>query len=1591
MRYLAFAATLTLMFASAACHEVGPSVQDDQIVIDYTPTTPLDKPESLDAVVDEQGITARVVDGGIRVSLPVQLVRASAVDAKITIGIGESDTSEAFQAASQTVSLAPGQQAVEIDVPGATLPADQADQMRWLIAYAVRIGDVEASGVRSVFHAMPKFGMLVWAPERVDAGSTTAARAWVTNLTTGEPAEGVFVSANGAAPVMTDLTGQVVLNLPIGEITDPTLTMDVTASVDGVPPITISKVLQVVPAGAPKVFVSSDKPLYRPGQLMELRALLLTAKDRAPVASEPVIFEVLDGKSTKVFREETTTNAFGIASLRAPLAKQVNLGTYTIRVTRGDLVVERHVEVSEEKLPAFDVAVVLDEPYFAPGVEVTGTVRAKYFFGQPVKGATVALAAGTATFSGTTDPSGVMPFTLPAMSHGATTIQVETTDTAGFAVNKQSSVLVAQPAVSVSLLAESSSVPEGSDWKLYVLTRGPTGAATNATCYFKDAPDVTFDTGNLGVGEVSITGGRFTTTVDVTCEAGGLVGNRVISTPETNYAQVMVQTDKALYAPGESMAVTVTAPERDGEVFIDRVHRGRIVDTIAVAIANGKATTMFTPLGDESGTQHFTAYWVDSDGGLISGQQSAFVRAPTANVTVEADAVSYLPGSEATLTFKVSDAAGQGKAAALGVAIADEAVFALAGAVSPTEVLAHFMLDDVPDALRPFALNSSPESVQVSAAAALAGAHTTPSATLNGNSLSFLRSQAENVQDALLASRSASVRTQLQKLMNQGAITKHNAAQIVERLFMVDPWGQAFVFESSLREAYWGNGFEFNIIMRSTGASEILGDWDDWSVNIFLGYVGEDSDRDGVMDPSNGFAGGGADAASSSDSGGWGADTSADSGPSPPSEPGPKAPRDDFKETLYVNPSIITDGNGEATIKVPLADNITSWRISMIANSAEGLLGAGTGNLQVFQDFFVDVDLPKNLTVGDRLHLPIGVYNFSEVEQTITLTVASAPWFTMLGQAEQTVTVPAGESIALPTGIEVTEAGLQSLEINAVGPSMADGVIRTTAITPNGQRHELSQSGPLDASLTRTVSIPASALDGGNDALLKIMGSPSAQMVDGMDALLQVPRGCFEPMMNSTWINGLVLNYLQVTGSTDADLLAKAKANLDDGLQQSVTFECSGGGFTWFGDPSPAHPILTAFALQMFADFDGLTTVDEGLVQRAQSFLEGTQNSNGSWDTTQHTKNEVVPWDDLRTTCVVAWGLGVSDSSAVDKLGSAFGFIKSQEITEADTYTLAMCANALLALQPSDPATDAAVAELLSRANTETAGRAFWDSVDPGVTHAQGDIIKVETTAIAAQALYQMETPPTMVEGALNWLSEQKRPDGNFMSTQGTIQALRGFVAAAKFGSGTTDATVTVTAGGQQVFQKTVNQDNKDVVHFVSLTQKVAGGGDVPVEITIAGEGKLLWQLTSQHYTPWLPGSRREGPTVDINVAYTPTVMTIGDSTTATVTITATGTLSPNDMPMVEFPVPPGFDVDLTGLGAQVATDLRVARYEVKGDIVLVYLHELPQDQGPLVMELPMKPRQVMEVTAPAAKTYPFYEPNATSESEPVNLVVTAQ
>src|SRR5262249_61092511 len=97
-------------------------------------------------------------------------------------------------------------------------------------------------------------------------------------------------------------------------------------------------------------------------------------------------------------------------------------------------------------------------------------------------------------------------------------------------------------------------------------------------------------------------------------------------------------------------------------------------------------------------------------------------------------------------------------------------------------------------------------------------------------------------------------------------------------------------------------------------------------------------------------------------------------------------------ETTRWRPEVVTAAAGSATPGVAMADSVTPWRLSAEAIAADGRLGQASTPIRVFQDFFVDLDLPPMVTQHDELSVPVAVYNYLKTPQRVTLGLEDARW-----------------------------------------------------------------------------------------------------------------------------------------------------------------------------------------------------------------------------------------------------------------------------------------------------------------------------------------------------------------------------------------------------------------------------------------------------------------------------------------------------------------------------------------------------------------------------------------------------------------------
>ena len=1473
-----------------------------------------------------------------------------------------------------------------------------------------------------------------------------------------------------------------------------------------------------------KLLLSTDKPIYQPGQTIHIRTVTFDAATLAPAVMQPVELTIADARGNKVLRRSLLTSAYGVAAVDFTLADEVNTGVYKIVATCGATSSEVSVTVEPYVLPKFRVTLHTERPYYLPGETVRGSVQADYFFGKPVSGK-VELIGYTFDvqwqealhLTGESDAQGTYAFEFdlppylvagnPDQQLATFLLEAQVKDGADHVERVQWPLPVAQQALVLEAVPESGTLVPGVENIIYLMAATPDGLPVTAELTVQaGGQSATLTTNPAGLAEWRFIPETSTVTLALSArDSQGRTASRTLTlTPAEN--ALLLRPERALYTVGETLKADIFAPWSRGVVYLDLVREGQLLNTQMVEVENGHATLAFDLDPNTYGTLELHAYALSPDGTFYRDTRLIVVeQARDLEVTITPGQEVYAPGDTARLNFTVSAPEG-GVPAVLGVMAVDEAVYALQQQ-DPGFLKLYFLLEaellqprydlhgwTLPAVLSQEQLTTAQDQAAQAALAPYGGTglfmRDTRAAAQTRLQALTRTLQSERAAQALpflypitlvlplatLALALGHAQRQQRLLPGLGlALLGALGLFVLGRLILTASFtfwfdeviwryglgllfGMAFfslvawiaLLARSLQRGDLLRGLGLGLLLIymaglvALGYAVILsgvtpperlvvfllvglgltplayllwasGDlrqhpWWTTAANVILalGLIGLPLSGIGVWarraayDQVKGLAPllGGmelpvpqplvpptAEEANQQPA-----------GTSPTTQQPPRL-RQNFGETWLWIPELLTNDQGQAELSVPLFDNITTWRITALAHTQDGRIGSATAPLRVFQDFFVDFDVPYALTQGDEVSLLVAVYNYLDTPQELDLVLESQGWFVPLDGLEKTITVAANDVTVERFRVRVTATqGRYRPVVWAYGERMSDATTAThdILIRPNGKAFSQTWSTRLSAGsvFTQEVMIPEHAIQDTARLDIKVYPGAFSQLVEGMDAIFQMPYGCFEQTSSTTYPNVLALDYLHTTGQETPEIRFKAEQYINLGYQRLTTFEVEGGGFSLFGE-APADRMLTAYGLMEFSDMARVYPVDPDLVERAATWLLDQQAADGSWENDRGLVHE-TSWqalgnDRVPVTAYITWALLSAGYGERPEVQTALAYLRAHHQEVSDPYALALVANALVTADAQEATTQQVLERLIALAHEDETG-AWWESRIATMTGARDRSASLETTALAVQALLKAGSAPGLSARALDYLVRHKEANGTWGTTQATILALKALLLSTGPASQRPDLAVTVGWNGLEQGRLQVTPETCDVVQGLSLN--TVGNGLGALTLTGSGTGEVLVQVTASWYLPWeqVPAAAPEETPLSIIVTYDRTALQVEDTIQVKVHVRLQeGQVS---AALVDLGLPPGFTLLADDLQQRIAQDqslpagqTRIARYELTGRQLLVYLQDLLAGQE-VEFSYRLKARFPLRATIPAARVYDYYNPTSVAELPPQTIEV---
>ncbi|XP_054279144.1 murinoglobulin-1-like [Macrosteles quadrilineatus] len=343
--------------------------------------------------------------------------------------------------------------------------------------------------------------------------------------------------------------------------------------------------------------------------------------------------------------------------------------------------------------------------------------------------------------------------------------------------------------------------------------------------------------------------------------------------------------------------------------------------------------------------------------------------------------------------------------------------------------------------------------------------------------------------------------------------------------------------------------------------------------------------------------------------------------------------RDHFPDT-WIWSLAYTGIDGEVVVNSSVPDSITSWDTTVsCVSEIHGLGMSLPTSVSVFLPFFVHIEAPYSIRMNEKVMIKIVVYNYMQHSLPVLLTVLKNDHLVVKPDCDTPVTLCLSPVSPLSTLISViprvagnvnmlVEAQVQNFQgcDSPDLPAKSDTVVKQLTIKHEGYQEQKTYSAFICPSENKeslvswnfTLPPEDNLVPGSATFQFSVVADLLGPALENLDGLLRLPMGCGEQNLARLAPNLYALKYMKAIGSNNEALVASAVKNVKKGYQRQLIFRRTDGSFSAFGDKDETGSLwLTAAVVKTLSEAQDVVEVDQGVLQDAVSWITQQQLENG--------------------------------------------------------------------------------------------------------------------------------------------------------------------------------------------------------------------------------------------------------------------------------------------------------------------------------------------------------------------------------------------
>jgi alpha-2-macroglobulin len=313
--------------------------------------------------------------------------------------------------------------------------------------------------------------------------------------------------------------------------------------------------------------------------------------------------------------------------------------------------------------------------------------------------------------------------------------------------------------------------------------------------------------------------------------------------------------------------------------------------------------------------------------------------------------------------------------------------------------------------------------------------------------------------------------------------------------------------------------------------------------------------------------------------------------------------RQRFEAVAYFNAALRTDGRGRARVSFTLPDNLTTYRVYVVAMDRGSRFASAERPLSAAKDFYLEPGLPAFFTRGDRFHFQVNAVNATTSAGPVKFSATGDGGLFLKPQAPAEELKAKG-SLKLKVEGQAAEAGLAAARFAGEFQGMVDalelklpinsGLVRETRVFFGSVKGAATLKEPLPPYLA---AVPWDEVGYGEvQAVLTLAGSPFLRLSRAIRYLLHYPYGCIEQTSSGVLALAALRGVIK-DGLVQEVSLEETDRYLEQGISRILSMQVHTGAFAYW--PGQTHPhrwgSLYAAAALSLAQARGLAVPESNL------------------------------------------------------------------------------------------------------------------------------------------------------------------------------------------------------------------------------------------------------------------------------------------------------------------------------------------------------------------------------------------------------------